>query len=256
MAGRVKAITFDLWDTLVVDDSDEPKRAARGLPPKSEARPRAVYEALRRHHDVSFETVALGYRTATAAFHAVWHDLHVTWTLRERLAVVLDGLALGLPNDDLSSVIRELDRMEVEIPPDLVPGVKNALEALRGRYPLAVVSDAVVSSGVSLRELLAGHGLAGYFDAFVFSDEAGRSKPDPRVFELAAEGLGVELSQLVHIGDRDHNDVKGAQAVGARAVLFTAARDKDKSDTTADAICESYVDLPAVIGRLDGSDEI
>ena len=253
MAGRVKAITFDLWDTLVVDDSDEPKRAARGLPPKSEARPRALYGALRRHHDVSFETVALSYRTATAAFHAVWHDLHVTWTLRERLAVVLGGLGLELPDDDLSAVIRELEWMEVEIAPDVVAGVKEALEALHGRYPLGVVSDVAVSSGGALREILAGHGLAGYFDAFVFSDEAGRSKPDPRVFRMAAEGLGVEVSQLVHIGDRDHNDVKGAQAVGARAVLFTAARDEDKDNTTADAICESYVDLPAVIARLDAS---
>lgn len=253
MAGRVKAITFDLWDTLVVDDSDEPKRAARGLPPKSEARPRALYEALRRHHDVSFETVALGYQTATAAFHAVWHDLHVTWTLRERLAVVLGGLGLELPDDDLSAVIRELEWMEVEIAPDVVAGVKEALEALHGRYPLGVVSDVAVSSGGALREILAGHGLAGYFDAFVFSDEAGRSKPDPRVFRMAAEGLGVEVSQLVHIGDRDHNDVKGAQAVGARAVLFTAARDEDKDNTTADAICESYVDLPAIIARLDAS---
>ena len=58
---------------------------------------------------------------------------------------------------------------------------------------------------------------------------------------------------MVHIGDRDHNDVKGAQAVGARAVLFTAARDKDKSDTTADAICENYAELPAIIARLDAS---
>lgn len=253
MAGSVKAITFDLWDTLVVDNSDEPKRAARGLPPKSEARPRTVYEALRRHHDVSFETVALAYRTATAAFNAVWHDLHVTWKLRERLAVVLAGLGVGLPDDDLTAVIRELDWMEVEIPPDAVAGVKEVLEALHGRYPLGVVSDAAVSSGGALREILAGHGLAGYFDAFVFSDEAGRSKPDPHVFQMAAEALGVEAVQLVHIGDRDHNDVKGAHAAGARAVLFTAARDKDKSNTTADAICESYVDLPAVIARLDGS---
>ena len=56
-------------------------------------------DALRRHHDVSFETVALGYRTATAAFNTVWHDLHVTWTIRERLAVVLEGLGLELPDE-------------------------------------------------------------------------------------------------------------------------------------------------------------
>ena len=28
----IQAVTFDFWDTLVIDDSDEPARAARGLP--------------------------------------------------------------------------------------------------------------------------------------------------------------------------------------------------------------------------------
>ena len=34
----LKAITFDFWDTIVQDDSDEPKRKQQGLPTKSEAR--------------------------------------------------------------------------------------------------------------------------------------------------------------------------------------------------------------------------
>jgi len=59
------------------------------------------------------------------------------------------------------------------------------------------------------------------------------------------------LANIVHVGDRDHNDVKGPQALGARAVLFTATRDKDKNNTTADAICERYDDLEAAIAKLD-----
>ncbi|MCP4360187.1 MAG: hypothetical protein GY796_19440 [Chloroflexi bacterium] len=38
MGNMIKAITFDFWDTLVFDDSDEPKRAALGLPGKAETR--------------------------------------------------------------------------------------------------------------------------------------------------------------------------------------------------------------------------
>ncbi|MFQ5806706.1 MAG: HAD family hydrolase [Phycisphaerae bacterium] len=240
-----------LWDTLVIDDSDEPKRAAQGLPPKSEARPRVVYDALHRHHDVPFEAVALAYRTAAAAFNSIWHDLHVTWTVRQRLSVMLAGLGLRLPEEDLDHVVRTLEEMEVLIPPDLVPGVHEALEVLHEEYTLAVVSDAIVSPGRALRELLGQHDLAGYFDAFVFSDEIGCAKPDPRIFQAAADALGVDLAHVVHVGDRDHNDVKGAQAVGARAVLLTAARDKDKHRTAADAVCESFADLPAIIDRFD-----
>ena len=38
MVGMISAITFDFWDTIAVDDSDEPKRAALGLPTKADAR--------------------------------------------------------------------------------------------------------------------------------------------------------------------------------------------------------------------------
>ena len=55
---------------------------------------------------------------------------------------------------------------------------------------------------------------------------------------------------VAHIGDRDHNDVKGAQALGAKAILFTGTRPADKETTSADGICEHHRDLPAIIDRL------
>ncbi len=126
----------------------------------------------------------------------------------------------------------------------------QALETLAGRYKLCVVSDALVSPGRVLREMLAHHGLETYFSGFVFSDEIDCSKPDPRMFHSAAEQLGIALSAMVHIGDRDHNDIKGPQALGMKAVLFTAVRDNDKDNTSADAICTDHADLPAIIESL------
>ena len=42
----VMAVTFDFWDTLAADDSDEPKRAERGLPTKAEARAHLFAESI------------------------------------------------------------------------------------------------------------------------------------------------------------------------------------------------------------------
>jgi len=134
--------------------------------------------------------------------------------------------------------------------PRLVAGVREALEGLQGRYKLAVISDAIFSPGRALQELLQGEDLLGFFDALVFSDEAGCSKPDRRVFEIAAEKLGVPVPHLVHIGDRDHNDVKGAQAAGARAILFTAVKDRNQA-TSADAVCRCYEDLARIIEQME-----
>jgi len=245
-----EAITFDLWDTIVIDDSDEPKRRAQGLPSKKETRRQLLWEALNRSGPIAREEVDLAYDVADAAFNTVWHDQHVTWPIATRLGVALAGLGRSLSEDDLRAVVRGHEVMEVEIPPDLVPGCAEALAALAGRFKLAVVSDAIVTPGRCLRELLDRHGVKGYFDGFAFSDEVGHSKPHRAMFAAAADQLGVPVERMLHIGDRDHNDIQGPQALGMKAVLLTASRAVDADHTTADAICGRYADLPSMIDRL------
>lgn len=70
------------------------------------------------------------------------------------------------------------------------------------------------------------------------------------MFECAAEQLEVQVADMLHVGDRDQNDVKGPQALGMKAVLFTGTRDVDKDKTSADAICSRHQDLPAIISRV------
>ena len=249
-AHRIKAITFDLWDTLVHDDSDEPKRKARGLLAKKEQRRRVLWEALDRQQAIDAERVSLAYDVADAAFNRVWHQQHVTWSIATRLEVILQGLGRTLPEAMFIEVVRAHEVMEVDIPPDLVAGCDDALQELSEHYQLAIVSDAIVSPGRCLRQLLEKHGILKYFTGFAFSDEVGHSKPDRRMFESAAGQLGVELQEMVHIGDRDHNDIQGPHALGMKAVLFTASRDADKNNTQADAICENYQKLPGIIEKL------
>ena len=45
--------------------------------------------------------------------------------------------------------------------------------------------------------------------------------------------MGVAVEEMVHIGDRDHNDVKGPQKLGMKAILFTATRAVDKEQAPA-----------------------
>jgi len=252
VSGKIKGITFDLWDTIVHDDSDESKRKAMGLRSKKEERRYLLWEALNRESPIDLATVSLAYDVADAAFNKVWHDQHVTWTIGERLQVALKGLKRELPADVFAELVRKHEEMELEVRPDLVPGVAEALAKLHGRYKTCIVSDAIVSPARCLRKLLASYGLDRYFDGYAFSDEVGYSKPHRAMFESAARQMGVELHEMVHVGDRDHNDVKGPQALGMKAILFTATRANDKAITSADAICESHADLPAIIDRLAG----
>ncbi len=252
MGTQIKAITFDLWDTIVHDDSDEPKRRAMGLRSKKAERRHLLWEVLNRQMPISELEVDLAYNVGDAAFNKVWHDQHVTWTIGERLQVILKGLGRTLPADEFADTVREHEEMEVRVRPDLVPGIAEALAALHGRYRTCIVSDAIVSPGRCLRQLLASYDLERHFDGFVFSDEVGRSKPHRVMFEDAARQMGVALAEMVHVGDRDHNDVKGPQRLGMKAILFTATRRADKAETSADAICERHADLTAIVDRLAG----
>ncbi len=247
----IHAISFDLWDTVFVDDSDEPGRAEQGLPPKRVERRDLVERFLARHAPISRELVDCAYDTADAAFVRVWHEQHVTWTVAERLQVVLSGLGRELPAAEMDELVRLHEEMELRVSPDLIPGVAQAIRALKPKYRLVVISDAIFSPGWALRRLLEKYDLLDLFCGFVFSDEAGCSKPEPELFHRAAGLAGCKIEELVHLGDREHNDIAGPRALGARAVLVTAAGDRGGADTRADAVCSDYSELPDIIASLD-----
>ncbi|HUU00418.1 MAG TPA: HAD family hydrolase [Myxococcota bacterium] len=250
MPTTVRAVTFDLWDTVFIDDSDEPRRRESGLPPKPQARREMVFEYTNRKAPVPRESVEAAYAAADAAFGKVWHELGVTWTVRQRLEVVLAGLSRKLPEQELAELIMRHEEMELETPPDLAPGIAAALDNLHGKYRLGVVSDAIFSPGHVLRRLLERYNLLRHFDAFAFSDEVGRSKPDAAMFEAVARDLGVAPAEIVHVGDREPNDVAGPHGVGARAVLTTVVKDRGSATTRADAVCADYAELGEIIDLL------
>lgn len=71
-----------------------------------------------------------------------------------------------------------------------------------------------------LAELVDELGKAALFPVIVDSGRVGIDKPDRRIFELAAERLGAQTSELVHVGDSWEADVLGAIRAGARAIWF------------------------------------
>ena len=91
---------------------------------------------------------------------------------------------------------------------ELLPDAGAALQKLR-RHGLAV---AVVSNwDVGLARHLGGLGFGDV--TVVTSAQAGAPKPDPAVFTLALELLGVQPSRALHVGDSDADEA-GASAAG------------------------------------------
>jgi putative hydrolase of the HAD superfamily len=62
-------------------------------------------------------------------------------------------------------------------------------------------------------------GLREHFDFVIDSTLVGMEKPDPRIFRMGLERLGVAPEEAVYVGDIYEIDVVGARAAGMAAVL-------------------------------------
>ena len=148
---------------------------------------------------------------------------------------------LGLPPRDLEAFGGRIrDRHAAGLLWSRVePGTVETLDALAGAgLRLAVISNA----DGTVAELLATAGLADRFELIVDSGRVGIEKPDPRIFRIAADGLGIAPAEAAYVGDLYEVDVLGARAAGMAAVLVT---DEPREDVRCIA---RIAELPAALG--------
>ena len=81
----------------------------------------------------------------------------------------------------------------------------------------------------SQKKKLAALGIAEFFDCVVFSSEFGIHKPDRRIFDYAAQQLGVPNEECVFVGDNPTTDVAGALDADMEAVWLDNWREYDGS---------------------------
>ncbi len=92
---------------------------------------------------------------------------------------------------------------------------RGLLDSLSAQYMLALITNGAPDTQ---RDKLRTLGIEPRFGAVIISGEVGIAKPDPAIFDLALERLGVEHSRVWHVGDSLRYDVAGAKAAGLTAV--------------------------------------
>jgi putative hydrolase of the HAD superfamily len=210
-----------------------------------------------KHPQITPEQAADAYQTANQRFRHDWHNEHHTPAVTTRIYYAYEALGLkpkpgeyGRLVHEIDELVRDIETMEIRIPPDFAPNVHYAIDLLAQEYKLGIISDTIHTHGRGLRHLLERQGLLAYFSHFIFSDEVGAAKPSTVVFRQAAIGLDVAPERIVHIGDRESNDVVGPLALGMKAILFTGVVDRGSQKTQAHAICRNFADLPGIVRRL------
>ena len=136
------------------------------------------------------------------------------------------ALACGAPAERLDEIAELLHAEFVSggVWTRVIPESVAALRALKALgVKLAVVSNADGTVEQQLRDDgigQVGPGPGVELDAVLDSAVVCVSKPDPRIFELALERIGVPAERALHVGDILAADVEGARAAGVTPVLM------------------------------------
>ncbi len=130
----------------------------------------------------------------------------------------------------------------------LVPGVDTMLAALKGHYPLAIVSARHEKSTMRFLEQF---DLVKYFDVIVTGLSAPHTKPFPDPIFLAAQKMGVKPSECLMIGDTTV-DIRAGKSAGAQTVgvLCGFGEEKELKDMGADLIIGSTPQLAEMLNCL------
>ncbi len=97
-----------------------------------------------------------------------------------------------------------------------MPAAEQVLTQLKDEgYQLAIVSNGGHDTRLNT---IRGLGIETYFDEIISSGLVGFNKPQPEIFQITAERLGVQPTQCLYIGDHPINDVQGATEAGMHAL--------------------------------------
>lgn len=126
------------------------------------------------------------------------------------------------------------------------PGATALLQTLKARR----LRTAIVSNNLLEEQLqkLRVCDLHEHLDVLVISEEAGVSKPDARIYEIALERLGIAPDEAVMIGDAWENDIVGARIAGIRAIWYNCYGTQNP-DASIPEIC-SFEDSERILELL------
>jgi HAD superfamily hydrolase (TIGR01509 family) len=124
------------------------------------------------------------------------------------------GRAAGIDEAQVSEIMECFWRAYLGTPNT---GLIEWARQLRPRYKTGILSNSCV--GAREREHAA-YGYGDLVDDLVYSHEAGLLKPDPRLYALSCERLGVQPGEVVMLDDKEPY-VLGARNAGLHAVHFT-----------------------------------
>ncbi|MGC2542343.1 MAG: HAD family hydrolase [Candidatus Sulfotelmatobacter sp.] len=194
-----RVIFFDVGNTLLF-----PNRAKMLAPIAGERHPTLEqWQALERRTKAEFDHEMRSGR-ADPGFWRIFHS-HLLEELDESRNELLQELVRNMQNS------ANWDQ--------ILPGTRSALERIRGKFRIAVISNA----DGKIRSVLSRCGIADCFESITDSGTVGFEKPCPEIFEAALRSMNARPDESLYVGDVYSVDYVGARNAGMHAVLMDVA---------------------------------
>ena len=221
----VKAVTFDLWETLLFEKNGWNLR-------RTNARCESIANTLSTFGiKISAEQLALAFEKMSSWLESVWR-INSEVTHLDQIRFIIKTASNGLITikeewiDDLSSAYVS---PFFKVAPYLNPEASKVLQWLKDRNKLVgLICNTGLTPGFGLRRFLVRESLAEYFDLMLFSDEVRIRKPNPKMFQIATRRLKVKPYEIVHVGDNLKSDVWGAKNSGFKVIYLSTEVGRDR----------------------------
>jgi len=236
---RIRAVTFDLWNTLLT-----------GTPGAVEIRSRFWREVIvERGLDIGDDLLHGTLSMLPTRFDEEWRAGR-QYGPTEALADCFTAFGDRLASEDRDALAAAFEAASYELKVAPVADAADVLSAVAATgVAVGIISDTTLAVGRHHRTYLDQHRILQHVTFAAFSDEVGVYKPDPAIFRVALDGLGIDdPTTVAHVGDLMRTDVAGARAMGMSTVRFRGVVDDPEDGTEADHVIDRLADLPRVLG--------
>ncbi len=222
----VEAITFDLWQTLIIDNRELGRaRTQKRLEDTSSCLNNAGYDFTSEH---LLEAYRNCYRTCKAL-----HNQEKDFTFDEQIRIFIDSIEPDLSNKLEGHVIDRITHYYGEaffdFPAPMASGALETLKKVQDKgYKIGLISNTGMTPGVLFRRYFQDKQILEFFQSLIFSDEVRLTKPSKQIFDITLRELETDPAKAVLVGDHIRNDVLGANLAGMQSILLGKADGQER----------------------------
>lgn len=262
----IRALLFDLDDTLVVDEAVSHETFAHVAAEASSrfgADPgRFAADAMGLARELWNEGSSRPFcrSIGISAFECLWGGFtgespELTalreWATAYRVEVFSRALSLqteGIPQDAAAFLSAEFASTR-RARQRLMPGARELLTDLASTRKIALLTNGAPDLQ---REKIGASGLESFFQAIAVSGEHGIGKPKPEIFHRLLSEIGVEAGEALMVGNSLERDIAGARNAGIRSIWIRVPGSEERAEVTPDHTITALSEIPPLLEALEG----